>query len=238
MKTNVVQTNSDLELPGTYSASPRDETVLRELRKYEVYELTDLQEHDGGYREYEDFLKRSFKPIGLYNDEFLPAVESSCYKITFGDEIVAIFRLTPVGEDSVFHRTIPGAVGRKILEVNNVAVERTYQGDLLLGIILKNCAVLSHLKGYDVVAGLVRYDVLPVFVDFGTIPVRHEPLHLLGDPAIHDYVTYFMTNKKAHVDYALARSYHYFHRKVTMKNIDSDVKCLTSRSKNEMRSVR
>jgi hypothetical protein len=219
LEPSAILDNRDITAPITSAAAPMDETVLREVRKYRTCEIRDVQEHD----EYRSFLQSALKPLGLYSEDFLPSTTSSCYKVTFGGEAVAIFRLTPVGPESVFHRTIPGASGKKILQVNNVAVEQTYQGELLLGVILKNCALLSHAKGFDFVAGLVRHEVLPLFVDFGTIPVRHEPLHLLGDAAICDYVTYFRTDRREHIDYALARSYHYFHRKVTMKNIAADV---------------
>ncbi|GAA4602225.1 hypothetical protein GCM10023195_06540 [Actinoallomurus liliacearum] len=233
LEDDAILANRDVTSPITLVAAPEDETVLREVRKYRTHEIEDVHEHD----EYREFLEKALKPLGLYSADFLPSSASSCYKVTFRDEAVAIFRLTPVAPDSVFHRTIPGASGKKILQVNNVAVEQTYQGDLLLGIILKNCALLSHAKGFDFVAGLVRHEVLPLFVDFGTLPVRHEPLHLLGDSAICDYVTYFRTDRREHIDYALARSYHYFHRKVTMKRIAADVKRSALRATDEFGSV-
>jgi hypothetical protein len=210
----------------SYAAAPRDDVVLREVQKYQTIEITGAQDQ----HQYRDFLERALKPLGLYSDDFLPGAASSCYKITFRDQTVAIFRLTPVAASSLFHRVIPGACGKKILEVNNVAVEKSYKGDLLLGIILRNCALLSHAKGYEFVAGLVRHEILPAFVDFGTIPVQHDPLHLLGDDGICDYVTYFMTDEQEHIDYALARSYHYLHRKITMKNIDADVRRMRVRA--------
>jgi hypothetical protein len=233
LEDTAILANRDVTSPITLAAAPEDEAVLREVRKYHTYEIQDVHEHD----EYREFLEKALKPLGLYSADFLPSTASSCYKVTFRDEAVAIFRLTPVSPDSVFHRTIPGAAGKKILQVNNVAVEQTYQGDLLLGIILKNCALLSFAKGFDFVAGLVRHEVLPLFVDFGTIPVRHEPLHLLGDTAICDYVTYFRTDRREHIDYALARSYHYFHRKVTMKSIAADVNRLAVRATDEVGRV-
>jgi hypothetical protein len=82
------------------------------------------------------------------------------------------------------------------------------------------------MRGYQVVAGIVRYEVLPFFVDFGTIPIRHDALHVLEDPSICDYITYFRTDEEMYVDYARARGYHYCHRKVTMKGIDADVRHL------------
>jgi hypothetical protein len=203
-----------------FVAAPDDEEVLREIRKYKTTEIQDF--HDQG--NYREFMESSFKPLGIYREEFLPQLDSSCYKVTCDDQMVAIFRLTEVMPGSVFHQIIPGSSGRRIIEVNNVAVEKDYRGELLLGIILRNCALLSHLKGCDVVAGVVRYDVLPYFVDFGTIPVPHEPFHLLGDPTIDDYITYFMTGSRDHVEYAVARGYHYFHRKIVMNNIKADVK--------------
>jgi len=173
---------------------------------------------------YREFMENSFKPLGIYREEFLPGLDSSCYKVTCDDQMVAIFRLTEALPGSMFHQIIPDSNARRIIEVNNVAVEKNYRGELLLGIILRNCALLSHQKGCDAVAGVVRYDVLPYFVDFGTIPVLHEPFHLLGDPKIDDYITYFMTGSRDNVEYAVARGYHYFHRKILMSNIKADVK--------------
>ncbi|WP_433662263.1 hypothetical protein ACQPW1_08960 [Nocardia sp. CA-128927] len=222
-ETQVILDNRDLELPITFSASPASAIVIEELRKYQTHEIPDVDDNEESYRQYKEFLERALKPLGLYREEFLPATASLCYRVTYCDETAAIFRLTPVGDKSIYHRLIPGASRKRILEVNNVAVEPAYRGDLLLGIIMKNCALLSHTLGFEIVAGIVRYEVLPMFVDFGTVPVHHEAIHLLGDDTICDYITYFMTREQAHVDYALARSYHYFHRKVTMKNIQTDV---------------
>ncbi|GAA3122016.1 hypothetical protein ACFQ0X_06390 [Streptomyces rectiviolaceus] len=214
-----VLANQDMDSPITYVASPRDDHVLREVRKYQTSEIANVHE----LQEYGDFLRGALKPLGLFSEDFLPRASSECYKVTFRGQLVAIFRLTPAAPESAFHRTIPGGRGKKILEVNNVAVEQSYKGDLLLGIIMRNCALLSHVKGYDFVAGLIRYEILPLFTDFGTIPVRHTPFHVLGDEDVHDFVTYFMTDSKEHIDYAISRSYHYFHRKVTMRGIAADV---------------
>lgn len=203
-----------------YVAAPEDQKVLQEIRKYKTVEIQDLDD-EGKYRK---FLEDSFKPLGMYSENFLPNSASSCYKVTCSGEMVAIFRLTQAAPGSIFHEIIPDARNKKIIEVNNVAVEKKHRGELLLGIILRNCALLSHFKGCDVVAGVVRHDVLPYFVDFGTIPVLHEPFHLLGDPKIDDYITYFMTSSRDHVEYAITRGYHYFHRKITMNEIKADVK--------------
>lgn len=218
LQDTAILANQDISAPASYAAASKDDDVLCEVQKYRTHEITDGQMQD----EYREFLQKAFKPLGLYREDFLPGAASSCYRINFRDQLVAIFRLTPVSSDSIFHQVIPGAPGAKILEVNNVAVDVSFKGSLLIGIILKDCALLSHIKGYNFVAGVVRRQVLPVFVDFGTIPVRHEPLHVLGDPKISDYVTYFRTDEREHVDYVLARSYHYFHRKVTMSKIDAD----------------
>ncbi|MEV3993196.1 hypothetical protein AB0J57_30250 [Streptomyces sp. NPDC049837] len=212
--------NQERESFITYTAAPHDPDVLRELHKYQISEITETWEEE----DYRDFLKKALTPLGLFREEFLPSQSSHCYRITFDGETTAIFRLTPTDPGSVFHQVIPGAAGKKILEVNNVAVEESFRGDLLLGVILRDCALLAHEKGYDFVAGVVRHEILPLFVDFGTIPVRHDPLHILGDENICDYVTYFMTHRREHIDYACARGYHYFHRKVTMNAIDADVR--------------
>ncbi|MFI0407405.1 hypothetical protein [Actinomadura sp. 3N508] len=204
----------------TYAAAPEDDEVLRELRQYQTHEVAEAQELD----EYRDFLKNALRPLGLYSDEFLPDIASTCYRVTFDSELVAIFRLTPMAPDSTLHHIIPGATGKSVLEVNNIAVDKAFRGDLLLGIILRNCAVLSHTMGFDFVAGVIREEILSWFTDFGTIPVRHEPLHLLGDDTVNDFVTYFRTDSREYVDYAITRGYHYFHRKVTMRNIKADMK--------------
>jgi hypothetical protein len=214
---SMILANQDIMLPESYTAAAEDETVLKEVRKYRTYEITDSQSQE----EYKEFLQRAFKPLGIYREGFLPGASSSCYRINMQDQLVAIFRLTPVSSGSALHRIIPQASRARILEVNNIAIDDSLKGDLLIGVILKNCALLSHVKGFDFVAGIVRRQVLPVFVDFGTIPVLHEPLHILGDPAICDYITYFRTDDDQCIDYVLARSYHYFHRKVTVKNIDA-----------------
>ncbi|TDB83931.1 hypothetical protein E1264_26460 [Actinomadura sp. KC216] len=204
----------------TYAAAPEDDEVLRELRQYQTHEVERTHEFD----EYRDFLKNALRPLGLYSDEFLPDAASTCYRVTFDHELVAIFRLTPAAPDSALHHIIPGAAGKSIIEVNNIAVDKAFRGDLLLGIILRNCAVLSHTMGFDFVAGVIRQEILSWFTDFGTIPVRHEPLHLLGDETVNDFVTYFRTDSRECVDYAITRGYHYFHRKVTMRNIKADMK--------------
>lgn len=210
--------------PGiSYAAAPRNDAVLAEIQKYRVCEIASAEDSS----EYAEFLRSEFNAVGIYRDEFLPSDASTCYKVAIDTELVAIFRLTPAEESSIFHRVIPGVAGKEVLEVNNVAVARSFRGDLLLGFILNSCALLSYWHGYDIVAGIVRYDVLPLFIDYGTIPVRHEPLHLLGDVDICDYVTYFRTDKPEYIRYAVARSYHYFHRKVVMKKIAGDVTVTT-----------
>lgn len=204
----------------TFTAAPQDEDVLREVRKYQIHEIAGAKDLD----DYREFLREALKPLGLYSEEFLPGSAAVCYKITFEGRLVAIFRLTPAEPDSTLHGVIPGACDKRILEVNNVAIEKTFRGDLLLGVILRDCAVLSHEMGYDLVAGVIRHEILPMFLDFGTIPVCHEPLHLLGDGSINDFVTYFRTESREQVDYAIARGYHYFHRKITMRKIDAEAK--------------
>ncbi|MFD9203853.1 hypothetical protein ACFWDP_36995, partial [Streptomyces anthocyanicus] len=101
---------------------------------------------------------------------------------------------------------------------------------------MKYCALLAHAESYDFVAGLIRHDLLPLFTDFGTVPVRHTPFHLLRNEEVHDYVTYFMTDSKEHIEYAISRSYHYFHRKVTMRKIAADVAAAKARPTEVVRS--
>ena len=197
-----------------------------ELERYlpERYRIEAVAaEQDRGV--YESFLREAYEPLGFVHDSIRPAAGSRCYRVRYGAQTAAIFRLTPVEDErSPYFRLVPGATrpdgGRALLlEVNNVIVGRTFRATPALGLILRHCARTAASEGYDFVVGTTRYQTLRHFADFGVVPIDHAPLHLLGRPDLLDFTIFYDTADPASCQYIEQRSKHFFHQQYVLKSI-------------------
>src|SRR5262249_51999767 len=60
--------------------------------------------------------------------------------------------------------------------------------------------------GADLLVGITRASLLKSFVKFGLDPAVHEPLHLLGDEKINDFIIYYDFRAPGAVEYMRART--------------------------------
>ena len=60
--------------------------------------------------------------------------------------------------------------------------------------------------GADLLVGITRASLLKSFVKFGLDPAIHEPLHLLGDEKINDFIIYCDFRAPGAVEYMRART--------------------------------
>lgn len=199
---------------------------LRHLDLYrpELYDISVL-EGAGDSEEYVEFLRAHYEPLGFMSDGVLPGMDSTLLLIRFQGTLAAIFRLTPVSDgESAYHRLIPGALHndgtpKRLLEVNNVVIARSYRASAVLGLILYRSACEAHERRFDYVVGLNRYQILRFFVDFGVVPVEAPPIHVLGKSHLCDFINYYDTADAASIAYMHERARRYFHQEYVMRSI-------------------
>lgn len=194
---------------------------LLERFRPEAYEIRYI-EPGTDPQAYDKLLSSVYEPLGFMSQDILPSEHSDRYQVLFKGQVVGIFRMTAVErEESPYFRIVPGATAdgqrRKLAEVNNVIIASDFRATILLGLIVYHSAWLAHQNGYDFVVGLTRHQTLRFFVDFGVIPVDHEPLHLLGKEQYLDFVIFFDTQAPASIAYMHERAARYFHQQYVMK---------------------
>lgn len=187
--------------------------------RYSLHRLADAQEFD----EYEALMRSAYDPLGFMCEQVLPNAQSQCFKLLHGDELSAIFRLTPIAEGSIYHQLIPRREWsedvRRFIEVNNVVVADQFRATIVLGLLLKHCARIAAEQAFEAVVGLTRYQTLHHFVDFGVMPIDHQPLHLLGRTDILDFVIYYDVTTNDARRYMEERASHYFQQRYIMAAI-------------------
>lgn len=212
--------------PSIACRAERAEPTLLDRYRPEHYRLTRVWASDD-VADYQALMRDAYEPLGFMQDSVLPTACSDCYRLQFAGRTIAVFRLTPVEENgSAFFPLIPDAIGAdgrraKLLEVNNVVVAADFRATIVLGLILTHCATIAARQRYDFVVGITRYQTLRYFVDFGVVPVDHEPLHLLGRPDLLDFVIYYDVSTPASRLYFRQRSRRYFHQQYVMRCIQA-----------------
>ena len=217
-------------------ASPLDGPDSGELPKYQVehYQVVAVSE-EADLRQYEHFMREAYDPLGFVHESIRPAADSRCFRVIYGGQTSAIFRLTAVNDStSPYFSIVPGALkpngaNASLLEVNNVVVGRTFRATPALGVILRYCARTAAAEGYDFVVGTTRYQTLRYFADFGVNPVDHAPLHLLGRGDLLDFVIFYDTADPVSCQYIELRAKHFFHQQYVLKSIQSKYSALLPR---------
>ncbi len=194
---------------------------------YEIRPVGDLLSEN----EYAEFLKSAYEPLGFMVDGILPVDGSYCFQLRFEEQLVAVFRLTPVQNSMSPYYTLPQFFTAdqrdvpKLVEVNNVVVRKDFRATIVLGLMLQFCAIEAERRGFDHVVGVTRHQTLRYFVDFGVVPIDHEPWHLLGRPDLHDFVIYYDLTSEASREYMRERSRRYFHQQYVLQSVK--LKCGT-----------
>jgi len=151
--------------------------------------------HMGDYRR---LIETTYEPLGFLNDHadsFMPRDGTTCYVLTYRDEVVGSCSLTPVRDtQSIYYQHLPmdrrdQAIG--MIELNNIILVPELRGGIGLSLILYNSALTTLAEGSGLVVGITRYQTLRYFVEAGAIPVSHEPLHLLGREDLNDFIIYY-----------------------------------------------
>jgi hypothetical protein len=100
-----------------------------------------------------------------------------------------------------------------------VILKPSYRGNVALGLLLYEAAKKAWQKNYDYIVGIARHRVLRYFVEFGVIPVLHEPLHLLGKEDLMDFIIYYDTHSANSIQYLEERAKRFFYQEYVMAAI-------------------
>lgn len=198
------------------------EQPLYDLNRYKIIKL----DSDCHSQRYHEILAEAYTALGFYRQEVLPGPDTQCFGLFFDGEMEATFGLTarPYPEGSLFRSRIPSLQGdssANLLEASNVVLSPRVRGGLALGIMLHYIASYAVDRGYDYVVGITRYQTLRFFVEFGLVPVDHDPLHVLGREDIDDWVMYYETRGEAARFYLQERARRFFHQQQVMARIRS-----------------
>lgn len=165
-------------------------------------------------RRFEQLLAATYEALGFPIDKVRSSAHAARYALFFLDELAAICALQPVQRsDQIYQAALAGgcsAVDPRFLEVKNVIVKPEFRGTIAFGRLLYECAKQAHLADYHALVGITRYQTLRYFVEYGVVPIDHEPLHFLDDPKLLDFVIYFDSSNEDSVRYMHERSQRYF----------------------------
>lgn len=185
--------------------------------------------------EYLEILESSYEPLGFLKPDIYPNQNAICHGLYFNEDLEGIFSINTIydiGSHELFGQIplLSQYGNMRVAEIKNVILKRRVRGTIALGIMLYAAAKYAMENNYAAVVGITRYQTLPYFVDFGVVPICHEPLHLMGDENINDFVIYFDTCKEDSINYMHARADHFFRNEFVMARIRS--KC--SNKKNQL----
>lgn len=161
---------------------------------------------------YSDFLIRVYNKLnflGSSSEKFMPNEDDQRFLLYRKCEHIGIFCLRDVEQnDQYFSPLVPGLgeCNCKAIEINNVVLEKHYRGSIGLTMILYHAALYAIEHSYDYLVGIVRYQALRFFVEAGSTPLYHSPLHLLGKESLKDFITYFDLTEPQAVEYLHQRA--------------------------------
>lgn len=166
---------------------------------------------------YDALLAETYTALGFLNDKVFPQAEAERHALRFRGTLAGICCLTAVTDsDAVYYRLIPELRERaqrpRLLELNNFVLRPEYRGTIALAIMISGAALRTAARGFDYLVGTTRYQALPYFVEFGVIPVEHEPIHLLGTRKLRDFVIYYDTHSPDSMTYLEQRTRRYVHQ--------------------------
>ena len=193
------------------------------LYNHRLYRVSPINCEDCDlYNEYIQILKVTYSPLGFFRPSVLPKENTQCFGLMFDGNLEGIFAITPISDISKtpYMLLVPNmGHSRKVAEISNVVLRKRVRGAVALGVILYEAAQFAVAENYDALVGTTRHQTLPFFVDFGVTPVFHEPLHLMGDQSIDDFVIYFETADTESIEYMHARAKRFFQKEMVLAKI-------------------
>ena len=177
---------------------------------------------------YQRLLETTYAVLGFLDsgaNHFLPGPDTQRFLLRREATVVGLYSLTPVGSDhAYFSQYIPGFAQHVegAFEINNIIILKPHPNTLGILQLLSHAIeyALAHEKVFLV--GIARYAALKVFVEAGSVPVYHPPLHLLGQPKLKDFVTYFDLRSSANIDYIRQRAERLHHQICVLDAIKTD----------------
>ena len=169
--------------------------------------LTTSEEFDG----YDELLSSTYLRERIFSKAFLPGSDVRRFGVV--DEEGRIAGICGL-KDLDRHRTefflarLPVGVSANIRlkEVINVVIGRRYHGSSAFAVLCGGVAEAAVAFGADLLVGITRSSLLKSFVKFGLDPAVHEPLHLLGDEKVNDFIIYYDFRAPGAVEYMRART--------------------------------
>lgn len=206
--------------------------------KYEMANYAFVPASAAHMVDYRRLIQTTYEPLGFLNDHadcFLPRDGTTCYVLTYRDQIVGSCALTRVRDaDSIYYDYLPvdrrdRAIG--MIELNNIILVPGLRGGIGLSLILYNSALTTLAEGSGLVVGITRYQTLRYFVEAGAIPVSHEPLHLLGREDLNDFIIYYDVRSQDSQTYLRERAQRLFGQASVLGDIKRRIQLCSSRRK-------
>jgi hypothetical protein len=169
--------------------------------------LATREEFDG----YDELLSSTYTRERIFSKAFLPGSDVRRFGVVDEEgRIAGICGLKDLDRDRTefFLARIPVSVcsNIRLKEVINVVIRRPYHGSSAFSILCGGVAEAAVAFGADLLVGITRASLLKSFVKFGLDPAVHEPLHLLGDEKINDFIIYYDFRAPGAVEYMRART--------------------------------
>lgn len=160
---------------------------------------------------YDELLSSTYQRERIFSKAFLPGSDVRRFGVVDEEGRVAgICGLKDVDRDrrEFFLGRIPVRAfsNIQIKEVINVVIRRPYHGSSAFAVLCGGVAEAAVALGADLLVGITRASLLKSFVKFGLDPAVHEPLHLLGDEKINDFIIYYDFRAPGALEYMRART--------------------------------
>jgi len=163
------------------------------------------------FDEYDELLSGTYLRERIFSKAFLPGSDVRRFGVVDEEgRIAGICGLKNVdrARSEFLLERIPVSVSSsiQIKEVINVVIRRPYHGSSAFAILCGGVAEAAVALGAHLLVGITRASLLKSFVKFGLDPAVHEPLHLLGDEKINDFIIYYDFRAPGAVEYMRART--------------------------------
>jgi hypothetical protein len=160
---------------------------------------------------YDELLSSTYLRERIFSKTFLPGSDVRRFGVVDEEgRLAGICGLKAPDRDrrDFFLARIPAgaAANPQIREVINVVIKRPYHGSSAFAVLCGGVAEAAVAFGADLLVGITRASLLKSFVRFGLDPAVHEPLHLLGDAKINDFIIYYDFRAPGAIDYMRART--------------------------------
>jgi hypothetical protein len=163
------------------------------------------------FDQYDELLSSTYLRERIFSKAFLPGSDVRRFGILDGEgQLAGICGLKEpdcVRRDFLLARIpVAASADLQIREVINVVIRRPYHGSSAFAVLCGGVAEAAVAFGAGLLVGITRAALLKSFVRFGLDPAVHEPLHLLGDAKINDFIIYYDFRAPGAIDYMRART--------------------------------